>query len=268
MADAEYGTMPQPEAARDASTLSRDSLKRSNSHWEVSDDEAYETLNGIAPVNVHNNFVKKVYALLTVELLYTAAISGVMTLVPSIRQGALQFVANHPTLFQVFLIVGLLGSVCWLMCVKKQYPKNMLALFVFLTFMSIDVGFICAVYYEIGLGNKIVIAALITAGIFGVLSAYAWLSNDDFSYMGGFLFAALFGLILLAFVQIFVHWRILTIVYCALGIIVFSGFILYDTYMIKKKLGPDEAIEASISLYLDIINLFLMILQLLGGGRR
>merc|ERR1719326_921366 len=109
------------------------------------------------------------------------------------------------------------------MCVQKQFPKNMVALFLFLTFVSIDVGFICAVYYEMGLGDKIVVAVLITAAIFLALSAYAWLTTSDFSYLGGFLFGALCGLLLLGLVQIFVHWRILTIVYCAIGILVFSG---------------------------------------------
>jgi len=257
MANTEYGSMPavQPD----------DVPKRANSHWEVNDENSHEKLYGIAPANVHNNFVRKVYGLLALELLVTAGISAVMMLVPSIRNGIIDFVANHPTLFQIVLLTGVIGSCCFLMCVAKQYPLNMVALAVFVTFMSIDVGFVCAVYYAAGMGKLILISILITAGIFLGLSTYAWLSARDFSYMGGFLYACLCGLLLLGIVQIFVHIEWLQILYCCFGILIFSGYIIFDTYMIKKKLGPDDALLASIQLYLDIINLFIMILQLLGS---
>lgn len=57
-------------------------------------------------------------------------------------------------------------------------------------------------------------------------------------------------------------------VYSLLGAVLFSGYILFDTWMLSNKLPYDEWVLASISLYLDIINLFLFILQLLSEGRR
>jgi FtsH-binding integral membrane protein len=257
MADVEYGSMPGVDAP-----------KRNSSHWDVKDEDSYEMLKGIAPVNVHNNFIRKVYGLLAVELLYTSAISALIMFVSPIRTAVVNFATNNPLVFEILLIVCLVASLCWLMCVQKQYPLNMCALAVFITFMSIDVGFICAVYYEAGYGNLILISVLITAVIFIGLSAYAWLSESDFSYMGGFLFAALIGLIFLGIVQLFVHVKWLYIAYCALGVLVFSGYIIFDTWKIKTKLGPDDSVHASIMLYLDLVNLFLMILQLLAAAKR
>jgi len=278
MADVEYGTMP--EASETA-----DPPKRRSSHVFVSHEESYEQLNGIAPASVHNDFIKKVYALLAAQLLYTAAICALMMFVPAIRVGVLSFAMNYPNVLQICLLVGLLGSIFWVQAVKNRYPQNMIACTVFVTVMSLDVGIVCAIYYAAGAGNLILLSVLITAAMFLGLSAYAWLSTSDFSYMGGFLLAALLGLIVLGIVQIFLQLKWLSILYCVLGILIFSGYIIYDTYLIKTKLGPDDAMAASIAinlhiiwtvinlaiigwLYLDIINLFLLILQLLGNSRR
>mmetsp|Transcript_17713 Transcript_17713/g.28790 ORF Transcript_17713/g.28790 Transcript_17713/m.28790 type:complete len:258 (-) Transcript_17713:44-817(-) len=257
MADVEYGSMS-----------GLDVPKRSSSHWNVNDEDSHEKLHGIAPANVHNNFVRKVYGLLAVELLYTSAICALIMFVSPIRNAVVNFATNNPMVFEILLLVCLVGSICWLMCVQRQYPLNMYALTVFVTFMSIDVGIVCAVYYEIGYGNLILLSVLITAAIFVGLSTYAWLSTSDFSYLGGFLFAALCGLLILGIVQIFVHIKWLYIVYCALGVLVFSGYIIFDTWKIKTKIGPDDSVLASIMLYLDLVNLFLMILQLLAASKR
>lgn len=245
-----------------------DRPKRRTSHVFISHEESHEALNGVAPANVHNDFVKKVYGLLAVQLLYTASICAVMMLVPAIREGSLSLVRKHPAVIQVLLVICLISSIIWVHMVKIRYPQNVIACTAFCTFMSINVGLVCTIYYAEGAGTLILLSVLITAAMFLGLSVYAWLSTADFSYMGGFLFSALCGILLLGIVNIFMPHPLLHVLYCVLGILVFSAYIVYDTYMIKVKLGPDDALLASIELYLDIINLFLLILELLGAGRR
>lgn len=255
----EYGTVPEAQVV--------DQPKRRSSHVFVGHEDSHEQLNGVAPANVHNDFVKKVYGILVVQLLYTAAICSVMMFVPAVRNGALSFAIHHPNVLQITLLVCLFSSLCWLRIAKDRYPQNVVACAVFVTFISINVGLTCAIYYAAGAGKLILLSVLITAAMFLGLSSYAWLSSADFEYMRGFLFAALLGVLILGIVQCFLHLPWLEILYCILGILVFSGYIVYDTYLIKTKLGPDDALMASIELYLDIINLFLLILDLLGSRR-
>ena len=98
---------------------------------------------------------------------------------------------------------------------------------------------------------------------FGGLSLYALTSGKDFSYLGGMLFAGLIGLVVAGFVMFFVHSSLMSMVYSVVGILIFCGFTLYDTSVILNKLGEDEAVAGAISLYLDFLNLFLMIFNLL-----
>lgn len=114
-------------------------------------------------------------------------------------------------------------------------------------------------------GNSVIMAAGITASIFIALTLYTLQSRIDFSFLGAGLFAALWVLIVWAIVMAcfgmaspaMQYW------YALIGAVIFSLYIVYDTWLISSKMGPDDYISASISLYLDIINLFLMILQLL-----
>lgn len=71
------------------------------------------------------------------------------------------------------------------------------------------------------------------------------------------------------FIQMFLPFSQVTdLVFAGLGCIVFCGYIIYDTNMIQKRLSPDEWVMATISLYLDILNLFLNIVRILNGVHR
>merc|ERR1712224_504809 len=134
--------------------------------------------------------------------------------------------------------------------------------------MSLSVGGICAAYYQLGLGILIAEAFAITAVIFFGLTGYVIFSGKDFSWMGSFLFAALVGLCFASVVAIFVPALRNNIVFPLIGALIFSGYIVYDTHRITKVFGYDDYIIAAIELYLDIINLFLYILQILASNRR
>ena len=118
-------------------------------------------------------------------------------------------------------------------------------------------------YLDGGFINEIFIAAVATAAITYALSIYAMTTSRDFSFMGGFLVAALIGLIVVGIMNIFIQSTILSLVGAYAGVLIFSGFIMYDVNtIVKEKQG--NWIMASVGLFLSIINLFWSILRILG----
>jgi FtsH-binding integral membrane protein len=96
---------------------------------------------------------------------------------------------------------------------------------------------------------------------------YVMISKKDFSYLGGMLFVGLITLIVAGLVLMFVHSSMLGTLYSVGGVLIFSGYVLYDTSRIMQRLQADEAVSGAVSLYLDFLNLFLFILRLLNGRR-
>ena len=91
--------------------------------------------------------------------------------------------------------------------------------------------------------------------------------------MGGILFVGILILMIFGILAIFIRNKILDLVYASLGALVFSCYIVFDTQMMlggkhKYSISPEEYIFAALNLYLDIVNLFLYILAIVGGSRR
>lgn len=263
----EDGSDPnQPLIPHTNSRSNQRTLARQRSHFAVPKEESYESINGAVPANIKNEFIKKVYGILTVEILYTALVASVFTLYEPLREGSLHFVKAHGIMFQVLLFGGLIGSLCGLMVNKNEYPANFRWTFIFVTIMSINIGVVCAFYYAAGHGLAIVQALGVTCVIFLTLSIYAHWTKTDFSYMGGFLICALWGNILFGLIAYWTGSTWAQFGYHVIGVLIFCGFILYDTSEIINKYGCDDYIIGSIELYLDFVNLFLHILALLGDN--
>jgi len=110
----------------------------------------------------------------------------------------------------------------------------------------------------------VVQAFAITTGIFISLTLFTLQSKYDFSGLGPYLFAGLIGCVISGFVQLFLPYNSLFhFALSVFGSILFSLYIVFDTYMISSRLSPDEYIIAVVELYLDFVNLFLYILRLL-----
>lgn len=107
----------------------------------------------------------------------------------------------------------------------------------------------------------------ITFVLFITLTAFTFQSKIDFSFLGGVLFAAIWILLIWGLVNAIFGWKP-GFVYSLLGAIIFSLYIIFDTWLLAEKLPYDEWILACVSLYLDIINLFLFLLQLLSESQR
>jgi FtsH-binding integral membrane protein len=125
-------------------------------------------------------------------------------------------------------------------------------------------------------GESIARVFFISAGTFGATSLYGYTTRRDLSRLGSFLFMGLIGIILAGLVNIFLKSSALQLTISAIGVIVFVGLTAYDTQRIKSIYveGEDgatagkKAILGALALYLDFLNLFLMLMQLLGNRRR
>jgi FtsH-binding integral membrane protein len=253
----------QPLLARENSRT-RQPPGRQQSHHSIPDDEAFENVHGKIEVEIRNGFIKKVYSLLTIEIFATAAICAVFMFHKPLREASIVFVKEHHLMWQIVMFASLMASICALMMKKNEYPANYQLLAVFVLVMSCNIGVVCAFFYAAGKGMAIAQAVAVTGGIFLVLSAYAHWTKVEFDFSTGFMISLLWALILFGFIAYISGSTLMVFVYHVLGVLLFCGFILYDTSMLIHKYGCDDYIIASIELYLDIINLFLHILALLG----
>eukprot|EP00668_Euglena_longa_P000669 GGOE01000811.1.p1 GENE.GGOE01000811.1~~GGOE01000811.1.p1 ORF type:complete len:269 (+),score=84.29 GGOE01000811.1:29-835(+) len=213
-------------------------------------------------INLRNAFLRRVYGLLTSQLVVTTALCAFC----SLNEAASGMLLGSPQAFMYGSIIPTIGILISLHFVKNVHPWNAILLFAFTLFESLSLGVISASYAHMGMGDVLISAAGLTMAVFLCLTGFVLLSKKDFSFLGGFLFAALFVMVGWGLLNIIFGWRV-HFLYSALGALLFSAFILYDTSCILLKYSYDEHIIASIQLYLDIVNLFLYILRLLSGSR-
>ena len=117
------------------------------------------------------------------------------------------------------------------------------------------------------IGEAAVLSAVIVAG----LGTYVWVSGKDFGSIGKYLIFAVIGLIVVGLVRFFVAFSPgVSLLYAVVGAAIFAGFTLYDFSNIKFRYGPNDYVLATVGLYLDFINLFWFLVQILlslsGGG--
>ena len=211
------------------------------------------------PEYIRSDFVRKVYALLSLQLLLTASVTTVFTLHAPTREWVLRERGGY----MAALFAGLAFLVA-LGCYKNRYPLNAVLLVGFTACESYSVGAVSAIYYAQGLGVLVVWAGGMTTVIFAALTAYVWITRKDLRFLESGLFIGLLtllgvGLLLLVIGPV----PLLNGFLAVAGTLLFCGYILYDTSSLMLTLGPDDAIIGAVQLYLDIINLFLYLLELL-----
>lgn len=145
---------------------------------------------------------------------------------------------------------------------RKSHPMNLAFLAGFTAMEAYSISVIVS-FYE----SSIVLTALVfTLGIFVALSVIACQSKYDFTHWAPYLFGAIWIVILFGFMAAFFPYNSkVELGYGIVTALIFSGYILVDTQLIMRHYHPEEHIAAAISLYLDIINLFLAILRILNS---
>ncbi len=125
-------------------------------------------------------------------------------------------------------------------------------------------------YYWSVMGSFLVLVSLgITTTIFGGLALYSSQSKKDFTFLGGTLFAGIIALLLISLVGLFIRSDVYHLAIAWLGVMIFSGYVLYDISMIKNRPFTEADVPAiALNLFLDFINIFIYVLRIVSRFSR
>src|SRR5207253_10727786 len=153
---------------------------------------------------------------------------------------------------------------------RERSPLNLGLLYAFATFEGMLLGLILDAYVAQGLGGVVLNAAGTTAAVTLGAGAYGYTTKRDLSGMRGFLFVGLIGVIVASLVGLFVQMPLLYVGISAVAALLFTGFLVFDLNRVANARGATEGqvILLTVSVYLDILNLFLALLRLFGANSR
>jgi len=218
-----------------------------------------------------NEFVRSVYNWMFIGL----GLTGLVSLYVSGSETILRLVFGNSLIFFVLIIaeLGLVFSISGM--VNRMSAGTATTLFVIYSALNgVTLSFIFIYYAR----ASIVSTFFICAATFLACSIYGWTTKRDLTSMGGFFIMGLIGIIIATFVNIFIRSSAMHYIIGYIGVIVFVGLTAYDTQKLKnmaltQPAGLDGevvrkgAILGALSLYLDFINLFLMLLRIFGQAR-
>lgn len=211
--------------------------------------------------------MNKVYGLMSAAMLITGAVAYIVGSSPSL----LAMIYSTP--LQWIVMLAPLGVVFFLSArVHKMTLSTAQAVFWgFAGLMGLSISYIFAVYTGMAIAQTFLVTAIAFAG----LSLYGYSTKKNLSGLGSFLFMGLIGIIAAAIINIFVGSPAIAFAISVIGVLVFAGLTAYDTQNIKNTylqmahtnntewLGK-AALMGSLSLYLNFLNMFLMLLSLFG----
>jgi len=218
-----------------------------------------------------NEFIRSVYNWMAIGLGLTGFVAF--------------YVANNPTLQRLIfgnqilffgLIIGELALVFIISArIQKMQASTATALFILYSALN---GATLSFVFLIYTASSITSTFFICAGTFVACSIYGWTTKRDLTSMGGFMAMGLIGIIIASVVNMFFRSSGMSMIISYIGVIVFVGLTAYDTQHLKtmaltQPAGLEAgvvrkgAIMGALKLYLDFINLFLMLLRILGGNR-
>jgi len=218
-----------------------------------------------------NAFVRGVYNWMAIGLGLTAVtaffVAGSQTL--------LQIIFGNPIVF-FGLIIGELALV-WSISARVNRMSAATATNLFMLYAVLNGATLSAIFIRYTM-SSIASTFVVCSVTFLAMSLYGWTTKKDLTSWGSFLFMGLIGIIVASLVNVFVKSSAIAMIVSYVGVLIFVGLTAYDTQKIKEMAisqpaGLDGAvirkgsILGALSLYLDFINLFLMLLHILGGNR-
>ncbi|EDV20949.1 uncharacterized protein TRIADDRAFT_60535 [Trichoplax adhaerens] len=188
----------------------------------------------------------RVYCLLFIQLLITCGITALFIFVKPIQE----FIHQNMWMY----ILGI-----------REIPYNYICLLIYTLIMSFMVGTIAS-YFKV---SAVMIAFGIVSIVAFVITIFSLQTKMDFTSQGGLLLGLLGVLMGFGFFCIFFYNRILYIVYASIGAFIFTLYLIYNTQLMmwgqkRYAISPEEYIFATLNLYSDIVNLFIMILEIIG----
>ena len=218
-------------------------------------------------------YMQKVYSYMAGGLILSGLCALIGSMPPFINafynitpQGASLSFVGWIVFFAPFIVIFMFQS-----AVSKMNIGKAQALFwAFSALMGFSMSSIFLVYS----GESLLSTFLVTAGAFGGLSLFGYMTKKDLSALGSFMIMGLWGIILAMIVNFFLKSPGVAYGISILGVLIFAGLTAYDTQKIRQMYSeaPEEihhalAISGALTLYLDFINLFLFLLRFLGNNR-
>jgi len=218
-----------------------------------------------------NDFVRSVYNWMGIGLGLTAFVAFYVSSSPTM----MRFIFGNSMVFFILMFaeLGLVFAISGM--VNRMSAGTATSLFLLYSGMNgLTLSFIFLVYTRTSIASTF----FICAATFTVCSIYGWTTKKDLTSWGGFLFMGLIGIIIASLVNMFLRSSGMSLIISYIGVIVFVGLTAYDTQKLKQMALTQPAgleggvvrkgaILGALSLYLDFINLFLMLLRIFGSGR-
>ncbi|XP_068999344.1 protein lifeguard 1 [Embiotoca jacksoni] len=220
--------------------------------------------SGFSDAAIRRGFIRKVYLTLLIQLLLTVGIICAFLYWEALRKWTW---ANN--WFSYSMMAAVLVLIVALSCcdnLRRQVPLNFIALGLFTVAEGLMLGSV-AVYFE---AEAVMWAVGATGLVSFSLSLFAMQSKWDFTAMSGSLWVFASTLFIFALLCAILRSQYVYIVYACLGTLLFSLYLVFDTQLIlggkhrKYAVSPEEYVFAALNLYLDIVSLFLLLLQLIG----
>ncbi|XP_027857707.1 fas apoptotic inhibitory molecule 2b isoform X2 [Xiphophorus couchianus] len=218
---------------------------------------------------IRRTFIRKVYAILMLQLSVTVGIVCLFTFCAPVRF----YIQTNPSLYMASYIMFFATYIALSCCgdLRRQFPWNITLLVLFTLSMAFMMGFVSSFYNT----KSVMLCLGITALVCLSVTVFSFQSKIDVTSCQGVLFSLCMAMLLCAItISIvvpfgYVPW--LHAIYAVIGAILFTLFLAFDTQLLlgnkRYAISPEEYIFATLSLYLDIIYLFSFLLQLTGTGR-
>tara|TARA_B100000575_G_C23142648_1_gene665511 strand:+ start:2882 stop:3691 length:810 start_codon:yes stop_codon:yes gene_type:complete len=223
-----------------------------------SESQAFETIYG------RHKFIQKIYSNLSCMLLITVGICAGFMYNHTLNEFAKTSFANSLIWVSFVLLIGLIICISCNESFVRKSPNDYCILVLFALLQSYMIGVACAISNV----NAVFMAAGTTLAITISMTLFAFQTKYDCTGMGGLLFGALVGIIVMNIINIFLSSPILHLWLGIGGVILFTAYLVYDTQLIiggehkKYQFSEEDHVFATISLYLDILNIFMQLLSL------
>lgn len=215
---------------------------------------------------IRRGFIRKVYSILMVQLAISTGFIAWFMYDKRTRhflsENGWVMIVAFITLFVCMIALACCGDL------RRKAPHNFILLGLFTVCESLFLAVISSKYRL----DEVLLAAGITTVVCLGLTIFAFQTKWDFTVMGGVLFVAVLILFLFGILSIFIRGNIFRLIYASLGALIFSIYLIYDTQMMmggehKYSISPEEYVFAALNLYLDIINIFIYILTIIGSSK-
>ncbi|MFL5500318.1 MAG: Bax inhibitor-1 family protein [Gemmatimonadaceae bacterium] len=219
---------------------------------------SYQTGTLVRTGEERATLVRRTYSLVLVSVLVTMVGATFGLSQPQLMQA----VAQHPFLAFFASLAPLLMATRK----KTDFPFNIGLVLLFNFVMGVIISPALFFYgrQQPGLIGQ---AAVLTIGAFGILTLYAFVSRRDFSAWGSFLMVGLWVLIGTMFLNFFFQNQAVSLWLASVSVLLFSGLLVFDTWRLRNFYGPDEYVGAAVQIYLDLLNMFMAILRIMGNRR-